>query len=168
MPAVTASPEDGSAALERLIDSEALRLYRIALAIVDDRGDAEDVVQETMLSAWRHWCSLRNHPNQKAWLTRVCVNHSIHRRRALGRRVLWSSEQWLAASSGPVNTDGRLLDLHRAYQSLSARQRAMVALHLQDGFTVEECARFLGCRSGTARSHLGRAVAKLRKEFIHA
>ena len=57
------------------------------------------------------------------------------------------------------------MDVHRAYQHLSPRQRAMVTLHHHDGYTVEQCAAFLGCSPGTARSHLGRAMTKLRKEL---
>ncbi|MDQ6846828.1 MAG: hypothetical protein M3019_04495 [Candidatus Dormibacteraeota bacterium] len=52
-----------------------------------------------------------------------------------------------------------------AFRRLSTPQRAVFALHVQYGYTLDECARVMGCRPGTARSHLGRAVAKLRKEF---
>jgi DNA-directed RNA polymerase specialized sigma24 family protein len=58
--------------------------------------------------------------------------------------------------------------LHRGYQRLSPSQRAMVTLHLRDGLTVNECAAILGCRPGTARSHLGRAMNKLRAEVSRA
>jgi RNA polymerase sigma-70 factor, ECF subfamily len=154
---------------ERMVVGQAERLYRLALAIGDDPGEAEEAVQETMLIAWRRWSSVEGFANPSAWLTRVCVNYAIRRRRRLARRVLWPGERWAAAAQPELpELYGRLLDLQRAYRTLSPRQRAMVALHVADGYTVEECARILGCRMGTAQSHLGRARAKLRKELTDA
>jgi RNA polymerase sigma-70 factor (ECF subfamily) len=161
--------EDRSAAFERSVLPLAERLFRIALAIVDDPGEAEDAVQETMLSAWRHWASLRDPDSLPAWLTRICVNHCIRRRRLRGRLIFWAPERWSAtAGAEPPGLDGRLLATHRAFQSLSPSQRAMVSLHICDGVSVNECAAFLGCRPGTARSHLGRALAKLKGGLSHA
>jgi RNA polymerase sigma-70 factor (ECF subfamily) len=166
----TSLPERRSeAGFEATVLPEAERLYRLALAIVDDPAEAEDVVQETMLSAWRRWPALKDYANQSAWLTRVCVNHGIRRRRHFRTRVLGLGDgEPLSAQPESSPFDGRLLDVHRAYQHLSPPQRAMVTLHLRDGFTVNECAALLGCRPGTARSHLGRAMAKLRKELGNA
>ena len=64
--------------------------------------------------------------------------------------------------------DGRLLDFDRAFSQLSRSQRAVFTLHVQHGFTLNECAAMLGRRPGTARSHLGRAIARLRKELNDA
>jgi DNA-directed RNA polymerase specialized sigma24 family protein len=50
---------------------------------------------------------------------------------------------------------------------LTAKQRAVFTLHVRHGYTVAESAALMGCRPGTARSHLGRAVATLRKEMSH-
>jgi RNA polymerase sigma-70 factor (ECF subfamily) len=157
------------AAFQQAVSPESVRLYRLALAIVDDPGEAEDAVQDTMLIAWRRWSSLQGYENQSAWLTRVCVRECLRRRRSLHRLALGSpTERYRGDPPQSSYLDGQLLDLHRAYTSLSPAQRAMVTLHLHDGFTVDECAAILGCRPGTARSHLGRAVAKLRKELGHA
>jgi RNA polymerase sigma factor (sigma-70 family) len=157
------------AAFQEAVGPEADRLFRLAVAIVDDRGEAEDAVQETFLIAWRRWSALQGYANQRAWLTRVCVRECIRRRRFLTRRTLTNSGSIAVdIQIQPAYLDGRLVDLHRAYNSLSPPQRAMVTLHLHDGSTVVECAAMLGCRPGTARSHLGRALAKLRKELPHA
>jgi RNA polymerase sigma-70 factor (ECF subfamily) len=147
---------------------EADRLYRLALAIVDDAGEAEDAVQETMLIAWRRRESITAFEHPSSWLTRVCINLCVRRRRLLRRWLLVSDDQWRMVAAAPVDFEGRLLDLHRGYQRLSPSQRAMVTLHVRDGLTVNECAEILGCRPGTARSHLGRAMDKLRKEVSRA
>jgi len=171
MPAVTVptSSEEREAAFERAIIPETNRLFRLALAIVDDAGEAEDAVQETILTAWRRWSKLERLENPSAYLTRVCVNQCIRQRRLLDRLPFWMHDPGsIAASPQSPDVPEALLDVDRAYRHLSARQRAMITLHLRDGLTVDECARLLGCRPGTARSHLGRALNKLRKECSRA
>jgi RNA polymerase sigma-70 factor (ECF subfamily) len=157
---------DAKAAFERSVVPEAGRLFGLALTILGDRGEAEDAVQETMFSAWRTWSSLRDTAKQSAWLTRICVNHCIHSRRGLLRRILWSSDQWLSTTAAePAPLDDRLNGFDKAFRGLSPPQRAVFTLHFHHGYTVAECADLIGCRPGTARSHLGRAAAKLRKEL---
>ncbi len=155
---------------ERTVVPEARRLFAIALTIVGDYGEAEDAVQETFFSAWRRWSTLRDESKRSAWLTRICVNQCIRRRRGLLRRILWSANEWSprATEPGPVVFEAADLDFDKVFRSLSPPQRAAFVLHVHYGYTVDECAGLLGCRPGTARSHLGRAVAKLRKELADA
>jgi RNA polymerase sigma factor (sigma-70 family) len=74
----------------------------------------------------------------------------------------------VSPAAAPGAFQGELLGFDRAFRELSPPKRAVFALHVHYGYTVDECAATLGCRPGTARSHLGRAVAKLRKEFTDA
>ena len=159
--------DDDHLAFERAVMPEAGRLFGLALTILGDYGEAEDAVQETMFSAWRSWSALRDRSRQSSWLTRICINQCIHRRRGLLRRILWSADEWspTAASADLPLLDGRLLGFENAFRRLSPPQRAAFILHFHHGYTLDECAGLIGCRPGTARSHLGRAVAKLRKEF---
>ncbi|MGA8415127.1 MAG: sigma-70 family RNA polymerase sigma factor [Candidatus Dormiibacterota bacterium] len=71
---------------EAVAVADARRLYGLALSILRDQGEAEDAVQETLLKAWRSWDSLARMELPAAWLTRVCVNHCISRRRHLRSR----------------------------------------------------------------------------------
>jgi RNA polymerase sigma factor (sigma-70 family) len=161
-----ASPRVAPADFERAFRSEATRLYYLALTIVRNPSDAEDVVQETAVSAWRSWSRLRVPGQPGPWLTRICVNHSLHRRRWLGRLHEGAvSVEWLADPHDPLSLSGSLLDFGRVLQTLSSRQRAVVALHFYHGYTAEECAALMGCRPGTARSHLARALAALKREM---
>jgi len=124
-------------------------------------GEAEDAVLETMLIAWRKWATVEN---PTTWLTRDCVNLRIRRRRMLKRWLLLSRDEWPTEQSQLPDLEGRMHILQHGDQHLSPPQGAMVALHVRDGLTVNECAAMLGCRPGTARSHLGRAMKTLRKE----
>lgn len=164
---VTRSPDDADRAFELAVLPERSRLYALAITITRDPAEGEDIVQETLLSAWRAWAKVRDPAHPAPWLTRICVNHCIHRRR-LRRRLLRSGDMVEAIAPPQIQFEGQLLDFDRAFARLSTKQRAVFALHVHHGYTVDECARLLDCRPGTARSHLGRAVAMLRKEMSNA
>ncbi len=137
------------------------RLLGIALAILRDAGEAEDAVQETWELAWRSWDRLRDPDCRGAWLRRICVRRCLRRQRRL--RILRRTEAADAADRAGALCGGYgAVEWDLALSNLSVRQRAVVVLHYQFGFTLDECAAHLGCRPGTVRQHLARALAKLR------
>jgi len=149
---------------------QARRLYGLAFSILRDAGEAEDAVQETMVRAWRHWDSLRDDAARTSWLTRICVNHCL-RRRSLMARLPWPSgarEDVLptgAPRAVPSPSDPRRAHLATAFKRLTVRQRAVLSLHYHYGYSLDESAALIGCRPGTARSHLARGLATLREEL---
>jgi RNA polymerase sigma factor (sigma-70 family) len=146
--------------------SDARRLFMLALSILRDDGEAEDAVQETLLKAWRSWDSLSRMERPSAWLTRVCVNHCISRRRLLRSRG-WPPLTLLedGAIAGMSRPAADLMDMERAYRRLSLKQRAAITLNYRHGYSIDECAAFMGCRPGTVRTHLARGLVTLRKEL---
>lgn len=153
------------ATFEAIAVPDARRLYSLALSILRDEGEAEDAVQETLLKAWRSWESVARMERPAAWLTRVCVNHCISRRRhlrSLGWPPLALIDDTASANAVPASD---LIDIDRAYRRLSLRQRAAITLNYRHGYSVEECAVFMGCRPGTVRTHLARGLVTLRKEL---
>jgi RNA polymerase sigma factor (sigma-70 family) len=148
--------------MEDLVRADSRRLYSIAFSILQDASEAEDAVQETLISVWRRWPWAAGTRPTPSWLTRVCVNQCLNRRRSRLRRVRLATmaaehDRWRDA--GPT-TD---LDLARAYAQLSKQQRAAIALHYFYGYTLDECAELLGNRPGTVRSHIARALVTLRR-----
>ena len=153
-------------AFEAVAVSDARRLFTLALSILRDDGEAEDAVQETLLKAWRSWASVSRMEKPSAWLTRVCVNHCISRRRLLRSRgwpPLTLLEDDALAGMGRPAAD--LMDMERAYRRLSLKQRAAITLNYRHGYSVDECAIFMGCKPGTVRTHVARGLATLRKEL---
>ena len=146
---------------EAILRLEAPRLLAIASVIVGSSTDAEDVVQEVMIAAWRAWDRLRDPASRDAWLTRICVRESVHHGQKLRSRWLHEdiiNDRNVGASplEPETNWDG-------AFDALSRQQRAVVALHFYYGYTLDECSRLMGCRPGSARQHLARALRHLRE-----
>lgn len=152
-------PGDGAPdrAFEAVVVADVRRLYSLALSILDDRGEAEDAVQETLLKAWQSWDSLSKMDRQAAWLTRVCVNVCVSRRRMLRSRGWpWPGLLDRAVPQPGGWHEAESVDMDRAYGRLSNMQRAAITLNYRHGYSVDECAAFMGCRPGTVRTHLER------------
>ena len=151
---------------EAVVVADVGRLYTLALSILRDPGEAEDAVQETLVKAWRSWESVSRMERIGPWLTRVCVNHCISRRRHLRSRG-WPPLDLFegAGSSLAGGPSADVIDMDRAYRRLSLKQRAAITLNYRHGYSVEECAAFMRCRPGTVRTHVARGLATLRKEL---
>jgi RNA polymerase sigma-70 factor (ECF subfamily) len=137
-------------------------LLGLALAILRDTQEAEDAVQDTMEIAWRSWRSVRDEDRRTAWLRQICVRRCLRVRRGLVRRLFLTEM--------PQVPEAQALDLvdpalDRACRQLTVQQRAVITLHYHFGYSLDECASLMGCRPGTARSHLGRALAMLRRKL---
>ena len=160
--------EEGSlrAEAEAVFRDAAPRLLAIAAVIVGNSADAEDVVQDSMVAAWRAWDRLRDPARRNAWLTRICVRESINHGRKL--RVRWLHESVIndrLASSSQTRSEATW---DGAFAVLSRQQRAVVVLHYSYGYTLDECSQYMGCRPGSARQHLARALTHLRESLNDA
>ena len=148
-------------AFEARFRRDARALLGLALAILRDVQEAEDAVQDTMELAWRSWLSIRDEERRTAWLRQICVRRSLRVRRNLMRRLFLSDMP--ALQTEPLDALDPALD--RACRDLTRQQRAVVTLHYHYGYSLDECAALMGCRPGTARSHLARALSTLRQEL---
>ena len=138
---------------------ERTRLLGLAFTMLRDAGAAEDAVQSALEICWRSWDTVRDESRRSAWMTTICVRQCLRVRTWRLRRPVGTLEEWDAA--GEFREPD--VDLDRAYQRLSRRQRAVVVLHYHYGYTLDECASLMNCRPGTARQHLARALASLRR-----
>jgi RNA polymerase sigma-70 factor (ECF subfamily) len=159
---VSGAAVDDHTAFDDAVRSHSRRLLGLALSILGDQHEAEDAVQDTMMLAWRSWTSLRDPDRRGAWLKQICVRRCLRaKRRRFG--LLPVTEQ----DRDPRDLATADPDLDRAFRRLSRHQRAVIRLHYRDGYSLDECARLMGCRPGTARSHLARALTSLRQELTH-
>ncbi len=132
---------------------------RVAFRILGDRGDAEDVAQETLARAVLRWSRLHEHP--EGWVTRVASNLAIDRQRKRQRR--------LQIPTGPIRVvdefDAEREDLVRALRRLPRRQREVVVMRYLGDLSESESARALGCSVGAVKTHASRGLAALRRHL---
>lgn len=155
--------------LEELYRLHGRVLFAFVLRLVDDRGRAEDVVQETLLRAWRHLDTIdprRGDP--RSYLLTVAHNIVIDGWRGEQRRprLVWDE---VAVATAPVDDglDARLDGwlVQEALEQLSAPHRAVVDELYYRGSTVTQAASSLGIPAGTVKSRSYYAVRVLRAAF---
>jgi len=130
-------------------------LLRVARRLTFDSASAEDLVQETMLCAWRGFGGFQTGTNARAWLFRILFNvfHSQ------GRRVRPDAPV-SQLSARPMFQEAA--EIAEALQALSIEQRTVLLLAVVEGFTCQEIAGILDLPIGTVMSRLSRARQELR------
>jgi RNA polymerase sigma-70 factor, ECF subfamily len=129
------------------------RLYAQAFVLTGSRELAEDLTQEALLRAWKHWDRIAGYDDPEGWTRRVLHNLCIGSwRRARPRR--WASNHERVASA---ELPEQHLQLAQAMRSLPGKQARALLLHDGLGMSVVETARDLGVPEGTVKSWLSRA-----------
>lgn len=134
------------------------RLFGLALRLTGSRGDAEDVVQEAFLRAWRALPKFRGESRFGTWIYRIAVNlcrDQYKRRRPTEPEV--DGEVPPAASDGIARRR-----LEAALEELSEGYREVLVLHDVMELRHPEIAEILGVEVGTSKSQLHKARAKMR------
>lgn len=154
---------------ERLADCSTLA-YRVALGVVRNHADAEDVAQEAFVRAYRHFAELRERDRFRAWLVRVTWRLAIDRQRSVGRRD--RREQESVAFGPPASLVEQTAvsrefqqRLERALDDLSEDLRRVVILAAIEGYDMRETAGLLEIPEGTVRSRLHRARKLLAEKL---
>ena len=150
-------------------------LYHVALRLTRNRAEAEDVVQEAFLRAFRSFHRFNPGTNCRAWLFTILRNVFLNRVRTQGREVLETEMGGLdqAETTTEVHADKNpeehflqtMLhgDVDRALTTLPLAFREAVMLVDIEGLTYREVAQVLGCPIGTVMSRLSRGRALLRR-----
>jgi RNA polymerase sigma-70 factor (ECF subfamily) len=144
-------------------------LYRFGVRLTGNAADADDLVQETYLKAYRFWDKYDQGTNVRAWLCRIMKNSFINLYRSKSRRpemvdyseiVKPTSVYHIAADAvehqEPVPESHLDDKVSSAVSDLREMFRTVVILSDIEGFTYEEIARRVGCPLGTVRSRLHR------------
>ena len=133
-----------------------MRAERTAARLVG-RDLAEDVASEAMVRALLRWPRISGYA--QAWITRVAVNLSIDLLRSAARRgSVATSASVSSFEGGAVDR----LDMSISLARLPRRQRQTIVLHYLGGFSDVEVADILGLSVSTVKTHLGRALSRLR------
>lgn len=176
---VTRAAAGDDAAFGALVRRHTPRMYRVALRITGSPGEAEDVVQDSWLAAWRSLGSFRQESAVSTWLYRVVTNSALallRRRRptisldcpeAAGRSTL-DSALLAGAVPGPEGRVVRAEEVDavlRAIGRLELSQRVPLVLRELEGLSYDEVAEVLDVNVGALRSRLHRARVALLAEL---
>ncbi len=166
MPAVASSAASQEAALMKaLYDEHAAALWRYALRLTSDRNRAEDVVQETLLRAWRHPEVVGDtERSARAWLFTVARNLIIDESRSARARLEVAGLDKRPEPAGPDQVNAALdrMLIADALAQLSAEHRAVISRSYYKGWTTAHIAADLGIAEGTVKSRLHYAVRAMR------
>lgn len=174
-----------STAERKRFEAEALpamnALYRTALRLTKNASDAEDLVQETYIKAYRFWDKFEPGSNCRAWLFRIMTNVFINDYRARARcpvstssdelddRFLYGSENGVEQTNDPERRlYNKVLhaDVVRAIDSLPDDFRLVVVLSFVERFSYKEIANITGLHLGTVKSRLHRGRKLCQKRLI--
>jgi len=151
-----------------LIHEHAPALYRIAYRLVGDCHDAEDIVQETLRSAWKSRERFECGRGERAWLAAILRRRVIDRWRRVGRRLILLGEgtpEVPAAAVDPV-ANGFTDEMQQALSQLPPELRESLLLVVVGELTHQETANALGVPLGTVLSRVSRARLRLRKHLL--
>ena len=162
-----------------LVERHGRALFRLAFRMTGNQQDAEDVVQESFLRAYRQISKFDERASFGTWLYRIAANCSLDLVRSRKRR----SEHQPLLGDSPAEVDDPVLSLPstdptperaalssevrdrlaEAMNELSATERTAFVLRHFEGMRIEEVSRVLECQPGAAKHSVFRAVQKLRR-----
>jgi RNA polymerase sigma-70 factor (ECF subfamily) len=159
--------EPQAAVMRVLYDEHAAPLWRYAMRLTGDHARAEDVVQETLLRAWRHpEVTDDSERSVRPWLFRVARNMIIDERRSSHFRNELSplDDSGVPERAGPDEVDAALdqMLIGEALARLSAEHRAVIWRSYYRGWTSAQIADDVQIAEGTVKSRLHYAVRALR------
>jgi RNA polymerase sigma-70 factor (ECF subfamily) len=165
-------------AFQALVEHHSRAVFRLAWRMTGNEIDAEDIVQETFLRAWKQMSRFDGRASLGTWLHRICANCSLDHIRARKRK----QESMAMPDSSEDATDPmanvphygpspeRLAQsseitaiLLPALDGLSEMERTAFVMRHYEGLPIEEISRALGVEAGAAKHSVFRAVQKLRR-----
>lgn len=151
------------------VASHRTRALRLAWRLTGgDDAAAEDVAQEAFVKAYRSLEQFRGEAKLETWFYRILVRQAANHRRWRAVRERWNgmfSEDLPDPSPSAMGDPSLRRRIGAALDKLTKRQREAFVLVHMEGFSVSEAAEMTDCPAGTLKSHLHRALLRLREEL---
>ncbi|HEY2014670.1 MAG TPA: sigma-70 family RNA polymerase sigma factor [Bryobacteraceae bacterium] len=173
---VTKARSGDTDAYRVLVERHSRSLFRLAFRMTGNEQDAEDVVQESFLRAYRQLAKFDERASFGTWLYRIATNCSLDLVRSRKRRQEHMApddpemdDPMLSLPSGDPTPERFALSgevrerVTEAMNELSATERTAFVLRHFEGMCIEEVSRVLDCQPGAAKHSVFRAVQKLRR-----
>jgi RNA polymerase sigma-70 factor (ECF subfamily) len=167
--------------LQRVLSLYLPSFYRCAMRVLGNRDDAEDAVQEALLSAYKHLHQFRGQSQMSTWLTTIVCNCARMQLRKRPRQIHMPLEEQIGQEQRYFISE-RLADtrpspedelrnselaahLRQCTAQLSPKLRRTFQLRIVDGLSILETAHVLGVPQGTVKAQLARARAKIARHM---
>jgi RNA polymerase sigma-70 factor (ECF subfamily) len=175
--AVALARDGDSEAFQALVERHSRAVYRLAHRMTGSPQDAEDVVQETFLKAYRQLGRFESRANFGTWLHRIAVNCSIDLIRGRKHQETAHDASDLELFDGALPHGDERVDpsperlmlssevqarVTQAMDALTAMERAAFVLRHFEGQSIDEISRELGLKANAAKHSIFRAVRKMR------
>jgi RNA polymerase sigma-70 factor (ECF subfamily) len=160
---VKGSDSAADPALASLYAASYARLVAVVGTVAQDRGEAEEAVQDAFVRLIGQWSRVRDYDQPEAWVRRVALGFVSNRRRKVRNGLRAAARQGV-----PAEAAGELLpplDLRGAVAALPRPQREVLVLR-ELGFTLQETAFELRLPVGTVKSRLARARSALSAHLV--
>ena len=152
-----------------LVSAHRRSMHSFALRFCGNHHDAEDLMQEVFLNAYRAMDRFRGDSSFHTWLRRIMVNAFLSHKR---RKELPRVDDFNEGQGFPTVRSDRtafnnvmVQQILKHLDEMPARQRLMFVMKHQEGLTYEEIADYFGTSAGTVKQTVFRVVEKLRQEF---
>lgn len=148
--------------IEKVYDSMSGRLFNASLRIVGNSSDAEEIMHDSILQYWKYGKKDEIQDIRK-WLTRVCVRKSIDRlrERQKWKILLDNYEDPIKEEPEDTELEYDISSILKALSQLPDHYRAIISLHLFEGYDYEEISQITGTGESTIRSLYMRGRQKL-------
>jgi RNA polymerase sigma-70 factor (ECF subfamily) len=176
--AVERAQSGDSDAFRLLVEQNSRAVFRLAFRMTGNEQDAEDVVQETFLRAYRQLDKYEARSSFSTWLYRIASNYSLDlirmRKRHEDKRERGKTEERDILQTIPVNSPGpdRIVyssqvqeRVNEAMNELSPQERTAFVLRHFEGMSIEEIGEALGTGTNATKHSIFRAVQKLRRSL---
>ena len=165
--------------MARLYENHRERIFRVACLYSQSQEDAEDILHETFIKAFRGIKSYKEIKGASfvTWINRICINHALDHLRKKKREMVnhhfSPKEMGINVESGDISPDKsaemtQILGLiQKAVQKLTPKQQVIFDLRYTQHWSIEEIAGLSKCSISNVRNQLFRSLAKLRKHLAH-
>ena len=137
------------------------QMYMVAISLLKNHADAEDIVQDSILIAYEKLYMLKNENKFKPWIMRIIVNQAkmIIRKNS---RVIYSEEIPEAIY------EDKNQDIWEIVLSMKSELSSVVVLYYEQGYSVKEISKIMSIPVGTVKSRLSKAREQLKKDLEDA
>ena len=163
-------PQSTKPAFEHLVEEHSREIFSYLWRMTQNTEDAEDLLQDTFLRAYKAYPKLEHHQYLRAWLYKIATNvaHSFHTRNQHRNTNTDFEENEISASTSTADLVQVRLDLQAvktAVEALPKKQRAALIMHKFQALSYREISDALDIQEDAARANVYQAMKKLRTQF---